>query len=141
MEGTFHPLDPSLKPNDMSKYELGSEMSIQVNARLIARGADRPVSGDRYRVRLFDKDFFDDDFLGEATPDSEGRVSVTFDPSRFDRNDPIREKSLDFYFVLYRDGAPIHESKVMEDVDVDAIDSFKMGTGEVIDLGNFLVDA
>lgn len=125
----------------MSKYELGSEMSIQVNARLIARGSDAPVYGDCYKVRLFDKDFFDDDFLGEATPDVEGRVSVTFDPSRFDRNDPIREKALDFYFVLYRDGEPIHRSKVMEDVDVDAIDTFKMGAGEVIDLGTFLVDA
>lgn len=125
----------------MSNYELGSEMSIQVNARLIAKGSDAPVTGDRYRVRLFDKDFFDDDFLGEATPDHEGRVSVTFDPSRFDRNDPIREKSLDFYFVLYRDGEAVFKSKVMENVDVDAVDTFRMGSGEVIDLGTFLVDA
>ena len=125
----------------MSKYALGSEMSIQVDARLIARGTGAPVTGDAYRVRLFDKDFFDDDFLGEATPDADGRISVTFDPSRFDRNDPIPEKSLDFYFVLYRSGEPVFQSKVMEDVDVDAIDSFKMGAGEVIDLGTFLVDA
>ena len=125
----------------MSNLELGSEMSIQVNARLIARGSDAPVSGDRYLVRLFDKDFFDDDFLGESVPDEEGRISVNFDPSRFDRNDPIREKALDFYFVLYRDGEPIHKSKVMEDVDIDAVDTFRMGKGEVIDLGTFLVDA
>jgi hypothetical protein len=125
----------------MSKYELGSEMSIQVNARLIAKGTDAPVTGERYLVRLFDKDFFDDDFLGEATPDADGRISITFDPSRFDRNDPIREKALDFYFVLYRDGEPVHRSKVMEDVDIDAIDTFRMGAGEVIDLGTFLVEA
>jgi hypothetical protein len=125
----------------MSKYGLGSEMSIQVNARLIAKGSDAPVSGGRYLVRLYDKDFFDDDFLGEATPDAEGRVRVTFDPSRFDRNDPIREKALDFYFVLYRDGEPIHRSRVMEDVQIDAIDTFRMGEGEIIDIGTFLVDA
>lgn len=125
----------------MSKYELGSEMSIQVNARLIAKGTEAPVTGERYLVRLFDKDFFDDDFLGEATPDDEGRISITFDPSRFDRNDPIREKALDFYFVLYRNGEAIHRSKVMEDVDIDAIDTFRMGAGEVIDLGTFLVEA
>jgi hypothetical protein len=125
----------------MSNLELSSEMSIQVNARLIAKGSDAPISGDRYRVRLFDKDFFDDDYLGEAVPDAEGRISVTFDPSRFDRNDPIREKALDFYFVLYRDGEMVHRSKVMEDVDINAIDTFRMGAGEVIDLGTFLIDA
>ena len=66
-----------------------------------------------------------------------------FKPNAFERFLVLLAQGVfwNFYFVLYRDGAPIHESKVMEDVDVDAIDSFKMGTGEVIDLGTFLVDA
>jgi len=124
----------------MSKLSLGKEMSIEVKARLIAKGSDAPVSGDDFVVKLYDKDFFDDDFLGEDSPDADGRVSIIFNPEAFDRKDPIREKSLDFYFVVYKKGLVIFRSKVMEQVDVDAIETFKMGEGEVIDLGSFLID-
>jgi hypothetical protein len=124
----------------MSKFSLGKEMRIEVTARLIAKGSDTPVTGDEFAVKLYDKDFFDDDFLGEASPDKDGRVTFMFNPESFDRRDPIREKSLDFYFVVYKKGQVIFRSKVMEHVDVDAIETFKMGEGEVIDLGSFLID-
>jgi hypothetical protein len=124
----------------MSKFSLGKEMSIEVTARLIAKGSDAPVTNNEIVVKLYDKDFFDDDFLGEASPDKEGRVSFIFNPEAFDRRDPIREKSLDFYFVVYKNTSVIFRSKVMEHVDVDAIETFKMGEGEVIDLGSFLID-
>ena len=115
-------------------------MSIEVTARLIAKGSDTPVTGNEYIVKLYDKDFFDDDYLGEGSPDENGRVSIIFNPGAFDKKDPIREKSLDFYFVVFKKGLVIFRSKVMEHVDVDAIETFKMGEGEVIDLGSFLVD-
>ena len=124
----------------MSKFSLGKEMSIEVTARLIAKGSDTPVTGDDYVVKLYDKDFFDDDFLGEASPDKDGRVSFLFNPEAFDKRDPIREKSLDFYFVVYKNGLVIFRSQVMEHVDVDAVETFKMGEGEVVDLGSFLID-
>jgi hypothetical protein len=123
----------------MAAPAFGKEMAIEVTARLIERGADKPLHGPDISVKLFDKDFFDDDFLGEATPDQEGRIRILFDPARFDHNDPIREKSLDFYFVVYRAGEPVFQSKVMEHVDVDAIETFRMGKGEIVDLGTFLV--
>jgi hypothetical protein len=124
----------------MSKFSLGKEMSIEVTARLIAKGSDMPVTGDDFVVKLYDKDFFDDDYLGEASPDDNGRVTILFQPEAFDRKDPIREKSLDFYFVVFKKGLVIFRSKVMEHVDVDAIETFKMGEGEVIDLGSFLIE-
>jgi hypothetical protein len=124
----------------MSKFSLGKEMSIEVTARLIAKGSDTPVTGDEFVVKLYDKDFFDDDFLGKSSPDIDGRVSFIFNPEAYDRKDPIREKSLDFYFVVYKHGMVIFRSKVMEQVDVDAVETFKMGEGEVIDLGSFLID-
>ena len=124
----------------MSKFSLGKEMDITVSARLIARGDDIPLSGSAYTVRLFDKDFFDDDFLGESAIGPNGRVTIRFSPERFDRKDPIKETSLDFYFVLFKNGKEIFRSKVMEDVDVEALEQFRMGKGEMIDLGTFLVD-
>ena len=130
----------TLKHFLMSKFSLGKEMSIEVTARLIAKGSDTPVTGDDFVVKLYDKDFFDDDFLGEGSPDNNGRVRIIFNPGAFDRKDSIREKSLDFYFVVFEKGLVIFRSKVMEHVDVDAIETFKMGEGEVVDLGSFLID-
>ncbi len=119
--------------------KLGPEMRMTVTARLIEKGADQPLTGKDYSVRLFDKDFFDDDFLGEARPDEDGRIHISFDPAAFDRRDPIREKSLDFYFVVYHHDQPIFRSKVMEDVNTEAVETFNMGEGDIVDLGSFLI--
>ena len=35
---------------------------------------------------------------------------------------------------------PIEESEVMENVDIPSFEEFKMGEGEVVDLGSFLVE-
>lgn len=125
----------------MAKFSLGKEMDIEVSARFIARGTDTPITGSEYKVRLFDKDFIEDDFLGESGLDGNGKIHIRFNPGKFDRSDPIKESSLDFYFVLFKNGLEIFRSKVMDDVDIDALDAFKMGKGELIDLGTFLVDA
>jgi hypothetical protein len=124
----------------MARPSLNKEMNIEVTARLIARGSDLPVTGNEFTVKLFDKDFFEDDFLGQSTLDENGKLHIIFNPSRLDINDPIRETSLDFYFVVFKNGNEIFKSKVMEDVDVNALEEFKMGKGELIDLGTFLID-
>ena len=124
----------------MAKMGLDKEMNIEVTARLIAKGSDQPVTGKEFNVKLFDKDFFEDDFLGQSGLDGNGELRINFNPSRLDTNDPIKETSLDFYFVVFKNGTEIFRSKVMEDVDINAIDQFKMGEGEVINLGTFLID-
>jgi hypothetical protein len=125
----------------MAKMGLNEEMNIEVTARLIAKGSDSPVTGKEYIVKLFDKDFFDDDFLGQSGLDDNGQLHITFNPSRLDAGDPIKESSLDFYFVVFKNDLEIFRSKVMEDVDVNAVEQFKMGEGELINLGTFLIDA
>ena len=115
-------------------------MNIEVTAKLIAKGSDLPVNGAEYIVKLFDKDFFEDDFLGQSSLDENGELHISFNPSQLDTTDPIRETSLDFYFIVFKNGREIFKSKVMEDVDVNAIEQFKMGKGELINLGTFLID-
>jgi hypothetical protein len=123
----------------MARLPIGGDMRMEITARLIAKGLDQPLHGKDITVKMYDKDFFDDDFLGQGSPDKDGRVHIRFDPARFDRQDPIREKSLDFFFVVYKAGQPIFQSKVMENVDVEAAENFRMGEGEVVDLGTFLI--
>ena len=123
----------------MENIALNPEMNLQVHARLIGKGTGLPLTGDAYRVKLFDRDFFEDDFLGESGLDESGNASITFEPSKM--NSGRFEDALpDFFFVLYKNGEVIFQSKVMQDVDLAAIEQFKMGTGGIADLGSFLVE-
>ena len=125
----------------MSKFSLNPDMNIEVTARLIAKGSDAPVTGAEYKVRLYDEDFFEDDFLGESGLDANGVAHITFNPDDFDTEDVIKETSLDFYFVVFKNGKEIFSSKVMEHVNVERFEKFKMGEGEIFDLGTFLIEA
>jgi hypothetical protein len=125
----------------MSNFSLNPNMNIEVTARLIAKGSDAPVTGKEYLVRLYDEDFFEDDFLGESGLDTNGVASISFNPGDFDTGDVLKENSLDFYFVVFKNGKEIFSSKVMEHINVERFEKFKMGEGEIFDLGTFLIEA
>ncbi len=123
----------------MSDISLTPDMTIEVLVRIITKGNDQPLTGSDYSLRLFDKDIFDDDYLGESGFDDKGVAHIRFTHSAF--SDPGNwEERPDFYFVLLRSGVQFFQSKVMEDVDLEAVEQFISGKGEVIDLGTFLVD-
>ncbi|HET9056607.1 MAG TPA: hypothetical protein VFN30_07160 [Chitinophagaceae bacterium] len=124
----------------MSRFSLHPDMNIEVTARLLTKGSGKPVTGKEYMVRLYDQDFFEDDFLGESGLDANGVAHITFNPDDFDREEAIKDESLDFYFVVLKNGKEIFSSKVMENVDVERFEKFKMGEGEIFDLGTFLIE-
>jgi len=123
----------------MPSVALNKEMNIEVKVRLISKGNDEPVTGSEFSVRLYDKDIFNDDFLGEAAPDENGIAKFLF--SRGDFSKPIKlDNKPDFYFVVYKNKEEIFKSKVMSNLDLSDIEDFVMREGEVIDLGTFLID-
>ncbi|MDP4283786.1 MAG: hypothetical protein Q8891_05145 [Bacteroidota bacterium] len=123
----------------MSSIALNKEMNIEVKVRLIGKGNDEPVTGNEYAVRLYDKDIFNDDFLGESSLDNEGVAKFLFSQKDFSGIAGLDDKP-DFYFVVFKDKEPIFKSKVMSNLDLSNIEEFVMAEGEVIDLGTFLID-
>ena len=122
----------------MSDLSLNENMNLEVKARFIGKGIDKALTVDAYTVRLYDKDIFEDDFLGETSPDENGVLKFTFTHSSFSNwNTDIKP---DFYFVVYKYKTEIFRSKVLEELVIESIEKFKMGEGEVIDLGTFLID-
>lgn len=119
---------------------LNKEMNIEVRVLLIAKGNDEPVTGDEYNVRLFDKDIFNDDFLGESSLDWDGRAKFIITEKDFAGFAKLDEKP-DFYFVVYKNKKPIFKSRVMKNLDLTNFEEFRMREGEVVDLGTFLIDA
>ncbi len=115
-------------------------MNIEVKVRLIQKGNDEPVTGNEYTVRLYDNDFFSDDFLGESFPDEEGVAKFLFSQGDFSKPLNVDQKP-DFYFVVYKNEQQIFKSKVMSNLDLSNVEEFIMKEGEVIDLGTFLIDS
>ena len=123
----------------MPALSLNKNMNIEVKVRLISKGLDEPVNGPEFQVRLYDKDVFNDDFLGESSPDEEG-VS-TFRISQDDFSSPANlDEKPDFYFLVYKNNQQIFKSKVMSNLDLSNVEEFVMREGEVVDLGTFLID-
>lgn len=113
-------------------------MNIEVVARFIAKGSDAPLNGDNFEMRLFEKDLMEDDYLGRSPLDEDGVAKISF--KHGDYKDFLNpEINPDLYFALYRGEALIFQSKVMRDLDLESMEKFKMGEGEVVDLGTFLV--
>ncbi|MEO6733003.1 MAG: hypothetical protein ABIN01_17395 [Ferruginibacter sp.] len=123
----------------MSKFSFDKDMRLEVKARFIARGEDAPVTGDGYVVRLYDKDVFGDDYLGESKLNEAGEANIICQKDL--GNALTLDIMPDFYFVLYKDKVPVFQSKVMEDIDLQKIENYQPGEGEVVDLGTFLIDA
>jgi hypothetical protein len=122
----------------MTDLSLNEDMNLEVTARFIGKGHDSSLT-DAYTVRLYDKDIFEDDFLGETRLDDNGVAKISFTHKAFSDVANIEDKP-DFYFVVYKHKEEIFKTKVLEDLDMEAVKKFKMGEGEVIDLGTFLID-
>ncbi len=123
----------------MPSIALNKEMNIEVKVRLISKGNDEPLTGSEYSVRLYDKDTFNDDYLGESVPDEDGVAKFLL--SQGDFSQPLNlDNKPDFYFVVYKNKQQKFKSKVMSNLDLSNIEEFIMKEGEVVDLGTFLIE-
>lgn len=123
----------------MPGIALNKKMNIEVKVRLISKGNDESLTGKEYTVRLYDKDIFNDDFLGEGIPDEEGVAKFLFSQGDFSKPANLDDKP-DFYFVVFKNKKKIFKSKVMSNLDLSNLEEFIMKEGEVIDLGTYLID-
>jgi len=123
----------------MSNFSLDADINIEVKASFISKGSDAPLTGSEYEFRLYEKDLMEDDYLGKSGLDETGTATVSFKHGDYmDFLNP--ESNPDLYFALYKGDALIFQSQVMRDLDLDALEKFKIGEGEVVDLGTFLVE-
>ena len=123
----------------MDELSLNPDLNIAVIARFLAKGTGKPITGDPYTVRLYDKDLFENEFLGEGGLDADGNTKIIFTHDAYSNVSNL-DTFPDLYFAVFKDGDPIYKSKVMEDVDLTTIEEYRKGTGEVIDLGTYLIE-
>ena len=115
------------------------EMQLTVKARFIKKGTAEPISGKDFTVRLYDRDLFDDDYLGKSRLDENGEAVIHFYPSDFKTADSPLEELPDLYLLLF-DGDTVHfQSKVWEEADFTESGIMNFKEGEVLDFGTFMV--
>jgi Mlc titration factor MtfA (ptsG expression regulator)/Zn-finger nucleic acid-binding protein len=118
-------------------YQIG-----KIEARFIRKEDGKPLSGSggRYSVKLFDKDLFWDDALGEPRLDAEGRVQCTFDLYDVASVDSPLETKPDLYLVVYEGNREVFRTPVFWNLDFLKRDP---ATGKMTyvthDLGTFVV--
>lgn len=116
------------------------EFLINVHAQFLFKHSGEVVYGNGYTVRLFDKDTISDDFLGETTPDKDGKVHFKINPSHFRTEDSLLENKPDFYLVVLKNGIEIFRTPVALNIDLKEDGNFNFSDGEWVDMGKFLID-
>jgi len=95
-------------------------MMVKIFARFVDAGTGLPLKDSETRVRLYDKDPVNDDFLGETRLTQEGQAEWIFPLSAAGSFDSPGEKRPDIYIELIHEGNVYFQSPVSLDMDLDA---------------------
>ena len=99
---------------------------MTVSARFIEHGKDKPLHDPGIMVKLYDQD-------------ANGRIEISFSHDAFVNDVVFKEAKPDFYFVILKEETPVYSTRIMQNITLEDVQQFRMGKGEVLDLGTFLV--
>ena len=117
------------------------EATMSVKVKFVQRGTNLPLTGNEYKVRLYDRDIFsDDDFLGFDNINQHGEAHIHFQPAIMRNHGFGFEQLPDLYILLFKGDVVHFQSKVWDDVDFSKIGDFNLQEGCVVDFGTFLID-
>ncbi|MBI3133963.1 MAG: hypothetical protein HYZ14_04735 [Bacteroidetes bacterium] len=115
------------------------EKLVNIHAWLLHKSDNLPVSGERYKVRFYDKDFIQDDFLGESVPDQNGHVIVTVVRDDFSASESFSEKYPDVYFEIFADQQLIFKSTIFRNLHLEETEDMPASEGLHFNLGTFII--
>jgi hypothetical protein len=112
---------------------------IHTKIQLKQKGTGAPIQD--VTVKLYDKDVFNDDFLGTGSPDAQGLVTISFDINAIQSSDSPLEQFPDLYFKIFKGEKEIYTSPISDDIDTHSEGTFSITEGKTLDLGSYLIDA
>lgn len=115
------------------------EPKITVHVRFFDAIEDQPLTGEDYKVFLYDKDIFEDDYLGSSGLNDKGEATIIFHTGQFKSIDSPLEHFPDLYCVLFRDNTILFQSNIVKDLDIEKYSSFDTQHGWHFNLGTFLI--
>jgi hypothetical protein len=128
------------------RYFDTQNLHLDIQIRILDKSTKEPFEPG-LRIRFYDKDAKDIDFLAEGVLDEKGIADVRFNPRLIHqgREDCIlpfifRETKPDLFFELLRNDKVVYTSSVIDDVDYDKTAHFSLADGKEIDMGTWLVN-
>ena len=89
------------------------DRDLLIKAQFVDKASGKPITGEKYWVKVMDKDFLKDDFIDAPKLDDEGRIAV------LTTRRVVKEAKPDIYFVLHKDEKVIFKSKVFKNSDFE----------------------
>ena len=90
------------------------QILFNVTGRFVFKSGGKPVTGEEYRIWLYDKDIVEDDKMGEGMLNEDGRFDITCDLANASSIDSPGERKPDLYCILLKNGHEIYRSKVFK---------------------------
>ncbi len=115
------------------------EEMVHLHVTLINKKTQKPLQGEEYVVKFYDKDLISDDYLGQSDVDDVGHAFIQVTRNNYRSKDSPFEKYPDVYFILYKNNEIIYESPVSKNLKLNEIWSFPASEGFHCDLGKFMV--
>ncbi len=115
------------------------ELKVTVHVRFYDGGHECPLTGENYVVYLYDRDLFEDDYLGYSYLNEKGEATILFDTGAIKSIDSPLENYPDLYCVLCRNGRTVFQTNIVKDLDLEQYSYFDTRHGWHVNLGTFLV--
>lgn len=146
---------PLLKKNNLSMGNIWNELQVRfsdlaptdrwdVEVCLLNKKTKLPIIGNNLKIKFFDKDPKENDFLGEGPVNEKGIADIRFitDLMRTGSEEKGDEKETlpDLFFQIWDGDALLFTSSVLNDVDFERNASFDMKDGKEFNFGTFLID-
>ncbi len=84
------------------------DRDLLIKAQFVDKASGKPITGEKYWVKVMDKDFLKDDFIDAPKLDEEGKIAV------LTTRRVVKEANPDIYFILHMDDKVIYKSKVFK---------------------------
>ena len=115
---------------------MSSEVYFEIIVGFVTKETKAPLNAD-YKVRMYNTDFFGDEYMTESSLNDKGFANFRFPHSAFLEWD--LERHADFYFVLYKADKKIFHTKLTEK-DIADLTKLTIGDKEMVELGTFEVE-
>lgn len=114
---------------------------IRVTAKFVHKATGKPVTGEAYRVEVYDKDVVSDDCLGKGTLNADGVFELLTDLDKAVSSDSPGETRPDLMFLLFNEHGVIYQSEVFRNIEFLERDDVSGGrSGLTHDFGPFQVE-
>ncbi len=116
------------------------ESTVRLHIKLLVKGTNKPLTGEEYTVKLYDKDFLKADYLGKSSLDDFGHAIIPVTSSDFSGRVLPVEKYPDIFFTIQNKERIFYKSTTFKNLHLEEAMDFPSSGAIHYDLGTFIIE-